>query len=65
MMKAKKKEIRVISQADLGPPAPVPTVELLGLQAAPDRGRGRLLEGNPEKMVRDLLRLLREEAKVL
>jgi electron transfer flavoprotein beta subunit len=65
MMKAKKKEIRVISQVDLGPPAPVPTVELLGLQAAPDRGRGRLLEGNPEKMVRDLLRLLREEAKVL
>ena len=65
MMKAKKKEIRVISQVDLGPPAPVPTVELLGFQAAPDRGRGRLLEGNPEKMVRDLLRLLREEAKVL
>jgi electron transfer flavoprotein alpha/beta subunit len=65
MMKAKKKEIRVIPRADLGLPPPVPTVELLGLQTAPDRGRGGILEGDPGKMVRELLRLLREEARVL
>ena len=65
MMKAKKKEIRVITQADLGLPPSVPTVELLGLQTVPDRGRGKILDGDPEKMVRELLRLLREEAKVL
>ena len=65
MMKAKKKEIRVIPQADLGLPALVPTVALLGLQTVPDRGRGRILEGDPEEMVQELLRLLREEARVL
>jgi electron transfer flavoprotein beta subunit len=65
MMKAKKKEIRVIPQADLGLPPTVPTVELLGIQTVLDRGRGRVLEGDPEKMVRELLRLLREEARVL
>ena len=65
MMKAKKKEIRMIPRADFGSAPPVSTVELLGLQAVPDRGRGRILEGDPEKMVRELLRLLREEAGVL
>jgi electron transfer flavoprotein beta subunit len=65
MMKAKKKEIRVIPQADLGFLAPVPAVELLGLQTVPDRGRGSILVGDPEKMVRELLCLLRKEAKVL
>jgi electron transfer flavoprotein beta subunit len=65
MMKAKKKEIRMIPQAALGLPASVLAVELLGLQAVPDRGRGRILEGDPETMVRELLRLLREEARVV
>lgn len=65
MMKAKKKEIRVVPRADLGLPSSVPTVELLGLETVPDRGRGRILEGDPEKVVRELLRLLREEARVL
>jgi electron transfer flavoprotein beta subunit len=60
MMKAKKKEIRVIPWADLGPAPPVPAVELLGLQAVPDRGRGRMMEGCPDEMVRELLRILRE-----
>jgi electron transfer flavoprotein beta subunit len=65
MMKAKKKEIQVIPRADLGLPPSVPAVELLGLQTVPDRGRGRILQGDPEKMVRELLRLLREETRVL
>ncbi|MCX5818917.1 MAG: electron transfer flavoprotein subunit beta/FixA family protein [Deltaproteobacteria bacterium] len=60
MMKAKKKEIRVIPWADLGPAPPVPVVELLGLQTVPDRGRGRMLEDRPDEMVRELLRMLKE-----
>jgi electron transfer flavoprotein alpha/beta subunit len=59
-MKARKKEIRVIPRGDLGSAPPVPAVELLGLQAVPDRGRGRMLEGRPDEMVRELLRILRE-----
>jgi electron transfer flavoprotein beta subunit len=61
MMKAKKKEIRVIPRADLGPASPMPAVELLELQMLPDRGRGRMLEGSPDEMVRELLRILKED----
>jgi electron transfer flavoprotein beta subunit len=59
MMKAKKKEIRVIPRADLGTAPNPPDVELLELQPAPDRGRGRMLEGSPDEIVGELLRHLR------
>lgn len=61
MMKARKKEIRVIPQADLGPAPSVPAAELLELQAVPDRGRGRMLEGSPDEMARVLLLMLNED----
>ena len=59
MMKAKKKEIRMINRDDLGAAPNLPDVELLEIQAVPDRGRGRMLEGSPDEMVRELLRSLR------
>jgi electron transfer flavoprotein beta subunit len=65
MMKAKKKELKVVNRADLQIQKPIQTVELLELQTVPDRGRGRILKGSPENMVRELLRLLRDEAKIL
>jgi electron transfer flavoprotein alpha/beta subunit len=65
MMKAKKKELKVVNRADLQIQKPIQTVELLELQPVPDRGRGRILKGSPENMVHELLRLLRDEAKVL
>jgi electron transfer flavoprotein beta subunit len=65
MMKAKKKEVKVFTSAELRIPKPVQTVELLELQPVPDRGRGRILMGSPEDMADELLRLLRDEAKVL
>jgi electron transfer flavoprotein beta subunit len=60
MMKAKKKEIRVIPRADLGPAPDAPAVELLELQTVPDRSRGKMLEGSPDEMARELVRVLRE-----
>jgi electron transfer flavoprotein beta subunit len=60
MMKAKKKEIRVIPKADLGTALTEPAVELLELQIVPERGRGRMLEGAPDEMARELLDILRE-----
>jgi electron transfer flavoprotein beta subunit len=60
MMKAKKKEIRVIPRDDIGTALTEPAVELLELQTVPDRGRGRMLEGTPDEMARDLLHVLRE-----
>ncbi|MFH1912143.1 MAG: electron transfer flavoprotein subunit beta/FixA family protein [Pseudomonadota bacterium] len=65
MMKARKKDIKIIDRADLHIPLAPPTVEILELQAAPDRGRGTILKDRPENIVRELLHLLREEAQVL
>jgi len=59
MMKAKKKEIRVLTRTDLGAAPNPPSVELLELQTVPDRGRGRILEGSPDAMAQELLRSLK------
>jgi len=64
MMKARKKEIRVIRRDEFNIEFPIETTETLSLQAVPDRGRGVILENGPENMVRELLRWLKEEAKV-
>jgi len=65
MMKAKKKGLRVVDGMDLRIQESRAMVELLELQAVPDRGRGRILKDSPEKMADELLHLLRDEAKVL
>ncbi len=65
MMKARKKEIRIVGGEEFGGPGAGGATELLSLQAAPDRGCGVILPGSPEEMVRELLRRLRNEAKVL
>ena len=65
IMKAKKKEIRVVSRADLRIQEARQAVELLELQPVADRGRGKILNGGPENLAHELLRLLRDEAKVI
>ncbi len=60
MMKAKKKEVLTIPSTNLEIPVSVASMPLLELQAAPERTRGRMLEGSPEDMVRELLNILRE-----
>lgn len=65
VMKAKKKELKILTMADLGVPEGVPSMEIVELAAVADRGRGTVLQGRPEEMAAELIRLLREEAKVL
>ncbi len=68
IMKAKRTPITVKSLADLGlgpAEAGAARVEVLGLTQPPKRQGGRLLEGEPGEVVRELVRLLHEEAKVL
>jgi electron transfer flavoprotein beta subunit len=65
MMKARKKELKVVKGTDVPIQKTVQMVELLDLQPVPDRGRGRILRGNPEILASELLHLLGEEAKVL
>jgi len=67
IMRAKRTPIAAKTLADLGLGAADvgARVELLGLTPPPKRQAGRVLEGEPPAVVRELLRLLREEAKVL
>jgi electron transfer flavoprotein beta subunit len=70
VMKAKQKPIEALSAADLGlSAAEVGTsgsrLHVLGWQLPPQRGECRILEGEPDAAARELLRLLREEAKAI
>jgi len=70
IMQARKKEIKQLTLADLGlaPEAvggPAAKVRVTAYSLPPARKAGRILEGEPEEQVRELVRLLREEAKVI
>lgn len=63
IMKAKKIEIRKIKIEELGVPAA--TSKLLKLAVPPEKPQGKLLQGEPQQVVTQLVQLLREEAKAL
>jgi len=67
MMAAKKKEIPVLGPTELGIDPAVLTrrIEPIEDRLPPGRKPGRVLEGTPEEVVPELVRLLHEEAKVL
>ena len=66
MMKAKKKEIEEVKAADLVPdPAGAVKAETVKLEPPPPRPPGKMLSGTPQQMVKELVKLLREEAKVI
>jgi electron transfer flavoprotein beta subunit len=67
MMASKKKDIPVLAAADLGldPSRLTRKVQYLEDRLPPSRKPGRVLEGEPGQTVRELVRLLHEEAKVV
>ena len=67
IMKAKRKPIAEKDLAALGLSADdvAPAVEFKQYQAPPARPSGRILEGDAATTVKELVRLLREEAKVI
>ncbi len=67
IMGAKKKPLTVWSASDLDIDTDElePLLELVSVERPPARAAGRILEGEPSESARELLRLLREEAKVL
>lgn len=66
IMAAKRKEITVKSAADLGfEELPEPRVESLGMAPPPPRARARIIEGSAEEAAAELVRILRQEEKVL
>ena len=65
IMKAKKKEIKQIDIAALGLDQAAPQTEILRLEAVPERGQAKILEGTIRESVEQLVRVLKEEEKVL
>lgn len=65
IMKAKKMEIRKVALAETGIDESQNKVRLLKLSAPAEKPQGRVIPGEPADAVRELVRLLREEAKVL
>ncbi|MDZ7385803.1 MAG: electron transfer flavoprotein subunit beta/FixA family protein [candidate division KSB1 bacterium] len=67
LMLAKKKEIKVLTPAMLGVAEEElkPLSRVQNLEAPPARGKGKILQGEPESTAVELVRLLREEAKVI
>ena len=65
IMGAKKKEIKDLKAGDLGLAADPPQLNLVGLQALPPRPPGRIIEGDVQTAVKELVRSLREDAKAI
>jgi electron transfer flavoprotein beta subunit len=66
IMKAKKKEIPEKDAGALGIDANVPKLEVVKMEPPPARGGGKILkDGDMKRSAAELVRLLREEAKVL
>jgi len=65
IMKAKKKEIREVALADLNISAGGAQSELVHLEKAPERSGARILDGDLRHAVEELVRILKEEEKVI
>jgi electron transfer flavoprotein beta subunit len=64
MIKAKKKEVKQIALADLKLTLSSAT-EVISLEQVPDRAGAKIIEGNVNEAVAELVRILREEEKVI
>ncbi len=65
IMKAKKKPIKEIGLADLGIGADAPASELIKLEKVPERTGAKMLDGDVHQAVESLVRILKEEEKVI
>ncbi|MCX6557450.1 MAG: electron transfer flavoprotein subunit beta/FixA family protein [Candidatus Aminicenantes bacterium] len=65
IMKAKKIEIKKVSLNDIGVSESQNKVQLVKLSAPAEKPQGRVIPGEPADAVKELVRLLRDEAKVL
>jgi len=65
IMKARKKEVKIIDIKSLAIEKPLSSVEVLELKPAVEEREAIELKGPPQEAVGELIRILREEAKVL
>ena len=64
-LKAKKKDVQQIDIAELGLDLTSPQTDIVNLEAVPERGQARMMEGSTREMVEQLVTILKEEDKVL
>jgi len=65
IMGAKKKEIKDVKAGDLGLAAEPPALSVVTLEPLPPRPPGRIIQGDVPTAVKELVRALREDAKVI
>ena len=65
IMKAKKIPLKKISLNDLGNISIDKKTNIKRLFSPPEKAPGRILEGEPDEMVKELVKILKDEAKVL
>lgn len=65
IMKAKKKKIAEMTLADLGIDASAPGVTLEKLEPVPERTGAKMIEGSVDEQVTELIRILKDDEKVL
>lgn len=65
IMKAKKKEVKVLKMADLGVSESDQKIKLKNFMLPPPKQAGKKLSGDPAAQIKELVRLLHEEAKVI
>lgn len=65
IMKAKKKEIKILKMADVGVSAGDQKIRLKNFQAPPPKQAGKKLSGDAAQQAKELVKLLHEEAKVV
>jgi electron transfer flavoprotein beta subunit len=65
IMKAKKIPIKKFGLADLGIESGGAAIRTEKLYAPPEKPEGKIIEGEPEEVVKELVKLLKDEAKVL
>jgi electron transfer flavoprotein beta subunit len=63
--RAKMKELKVISPADLGITIPVSAASVVRMYSPPPREAGRVIKGEPQDVVSEAIRYLAERVKVI
>lgn len=64
IMQAKRKEIKQVDLVELNLPTLSSRIEVLALEPFAQQRRHKILNGSPEQTVKQLVRLLKEEAKI-
>ena len=65
IMKAKKKEVKALKEADLGVSDADQKIRYRNFQLPPPKQAGKKISGDPASQAKELARLLHEEAKVI